>query len=57
MNFFTVYKKKNKEKKERKKVRDSKGAVTEVSPCDDAFIATVFLVPKKTGDFWPVINL
>ena len=35
----------------------SKGAVTEVSPCDDEFISTVFLVPKKTGDFRPVINL
>ena len=35
----------------------SKGAVTEVSPCDDEFISTVFLVPKKTGDFWPIINL
>ena len=35
----------------------SKGAVTEVSLCDDEFISTVFLVPKKTGDFRPVINL
>ena len=35
----------------------SKGAVTEVSPCDNEFISTVFLVPKKTGDFRPVINL
>ena len=35
----------------------SKGAVTELSPCDDEFISTVFLVPKKTGDFRPVINL
>ena len=35
----------------------SKGAVTEVSPCDNEFIFTVFLVPKKTGDFRPVINL
>ena len=35
----------------------SKGAVTEVSPCDNDFISTVFLVPKKTGDFRPVINL
>ena len=35
----------------------SKGAVTEVSPCNDEFISTVFLVPKKTGDFRPVINL
>ena len=34
----------------------SKGAVTEVSPCEDEFISTVFLVPK-TGDFRPVINL
>ena len=34
----------------------SKGAVTEVSPCDNEFISTV-LVPKKTGDFRPVINL
>ena len=35
----------------------SKGAVTEVSPCDNEFISTVFLVPKKIGDFRPVINL
>jgi len=35
----------------------SKGAVTEASPCDDEFISTVFLVPKKTGEFRPVINL
>ena len=35
----------------------SKGAVTEVSTCDDKLISTVFLVPKKTGDFRPVINL
>ena len=35
----------------------SKGALTEVSPFDDEFISTVFLVPKKTGDFRPVINL
>ena len=31
--------------------------MTEVSPCDNEFISTVFLVPKKTGDFQPVINL
>ena len=31
--------------------------MTEVSPCDDEFISTVFLVPKKTRDFRPVINL
>ena len=35
----------------------SKGAVTEVSPCDNEFISTVFLVPRKTGDFRPVVNL
>ena len=35
----------------------SKGTVTKVSPCDNEFISTVFLVSKKTGDFWPVINL
>ena len=35
----------------------SKGAVTEVSPCDSEFISTIFLVPMKTGDFRPVINL
>ena len=35
----------------------SKGTVTEVSPCDDEFIYTVFLAPKKTRDFQPVINL
>ena len=31
--------------------------MTEVSPRDDEFISTVFLVPKKTRDFRPVINL
>ena len=35
----------------------SKGAVTEVSPCDNEFISTVFLVPKMIGDFRSVINL
>ena len=35
----------------------SKGAVIEVFPCDNELISTVFLVPKKTGDFRPVINL
>ena len=30
--------------------------MTEVSPCDNEFISTVFLVPKKTGDFRSVIN-
>ena len=35
----------------------SQGAVTEVSPCDNEFISTVFLVPKKTGVFRPAINL
>ena len=35
----------------------SKGAVTEVYPCDNESISTVFLFPKKTGDFRPVINL
>ena len=29
----------------------------EVFPCDNELISTVFLVPKKTGDFRPVINL
>ena len=28
-----------------------------MSPCDNEFISTVCLVPKKTGDFRPVINL
>ena len=31
--------------------------MTKVSTCDNEFISTVFLVPKKTGDFRPVINL
>ena len=31
--------------------------MTEVSPCDNESISTVFLVPKKTGHFRPVINL
>lgn len=35
----------------------SKGAISEVHPCHDKFISNLFLVPKKTGDFSPVINL
>ena len=31
--------------------------MTEVSPCDNESISTVFLVSKKTGNFRPVINL
>ena len=31
--------------------------MTEVSPCDSEFISTIFLAPKKIGDFRPVINL
>ena len=35
----------------------SKGAITVVPPSDNKFISNIFLVPKKTGDFRPVINL
>ena len=35
----------------------SKGAISEVCPCHNEFISNIFLVPKKTGDFRPVINL
>ena len=34
-----------------------KGAITHVSPCQEEFISNLFLVPKKTGDMRPVINL
>ena len=34
-----------------------KGAITEVTHCKNEFISNIFLVPKKTGDFRPVINL
>ena len=34
-----------------------KGAITEVTHCTNEFISNIFLVPKKTGDFRPVINL
>ena len=35
----------------------SKGAISEVCPCHNEFVSNIFLVPKKTGDFRPVINL
>ena len=35
----------------------AKGAISEVHPRNDEFISNLFLVPKKTGDFRPVINL
>ena len=34
-----------------------KSAVTRVAPCKEEFISNIFLVPKKTGDIRPVINL
>jgi len=34
-----------------------KGAINRVSPCQGEFISNLFLVPKKTGDTRPVINL
>lgn len=34
-----------------------KGAITQVAPKDEEFISNIFLVPKKTGDMRPVINL
>ena len=35
----------------------SKGAIEEVSSCSNEFLSNIFLVPKKTGDMRPVINL
>ena len=34
-----------------------KRAVKRVAPCKEEFISNVFLVPKKTGEMRPVINL
>ena len=34
-----------------------KGAVVMVSPCQDRFISTLFLVAKTDGSFRPVVNL
>ena len=34
-----------------------KGAIVEVESCANEFISNIFLVPKKTGDKRPVINL
>ena len=34
-----------------------KRAVTRVAPCKEEFISNIFLVPQKTGDMRPVINL
>ncbi|EDO33201.1 predicted protein [Nematostella vectensis] len=36
---------------------NSRGAIIKVSPCTGEFISNTFLVPKKTGDMRPVINL
>lgn len=35
----------------------SKGAIVEVEHCSKEFISNIFVVPKKTGDLRPVINL
>ena len=35
----------------------TKGAIRKVSSCPYEFISSIFLVPKKTSDFRPVINL
>ena len=35
----------------------SKNAIKEVSSCSNEFLSNIFLVPKKTGDVRPVINL
>ena len=35
----------------------SKGAIKEVTSCSNEFLSNIFLVPKKTGDMRPVINL
>lgn len=34
-----------------------KGAIKEDSSCSNEFLSNIFLVPKKTGDMHPVINL
>ena len=34
----------------------SKGVITVVPPSDNEFISNILLVPKKTGDFRPVIK-
>ena len=34
-----------------------KGAIEYVFPCKEEFVSNIFLVPKKTGDMRPVINL
>ena len=33
------------------------GAIKEVTSCSNEFLSNIFLVPKKTGDMRPVINL
>ena len=35
----------------------SNGAIKEVTSCSNEFLSNIFLVPKKTGDMRPVINL
>ena len=35
----------------------TKGAIRKVTSCPYEFISNIFLVPKKTGDLHPVINL
>ena len=35
----------------------SKGGIKEVSPCLNEFLSNIFLVPEKTGDMRPVVNL
>ena len=34
-----------------------KGAIIRVDPTRGQFLSSIFLIPKKSGGMWPVINL